>query len=195
VKPPVNATLVVGNPRPGSRTMGVATVAAKALAGALRERGVDLAEADVVDLSTLAPSLLTRLREDSSPAADAWLRSAYAQVCRPGLLIVATPTFKGAYSGLLKLFADLIPREGVGPGVVAVPLTTAGWERHRSGPEAVVRALMLELGAMVPVPGLTVLESEFADLETVLAPWLTRTVPVVAAVLAATAPAPIRSRD
>jgi len=68
---------------------------------------------------------------------------------------------------------------------VAVPLMTAGWESHQTGPEAALRSLLAELGAPVPAPGLTVLEAEFADLDAVLGPWAARTVPVVAALLAA----------
>jgi len=169
--------------------MGVASQAAKRLCAGLREAGVDVTEPDLVDLAALAVPLAARFApgpEGGPPGRpDRLLERAFDLVCGPGLLMVASPTFKGAYSGLLKVFADQVPREGLGPGVVAVPLMTAGWESHQTGPEAALRSLLAELGAPVPAPGLTVLEAEFADLDAVLGPWAARTVPVVAALLAA----------
>jgi FMN reductase len=182
---PVPATLVVGNPRADSRTLGVAGHAAKVICAGLRDDGVDVAEPDLIDLARLGPGLPARLMAGT---VDADLARALDLVRRPGLLIVASPTFKGAYTGLLKMFFDLLPRDGFGTGTVAVALMTAGWERHRHVADGHLRTLLIELGATVPVPGLTVLESEFAELPAVLGGWAGRFRPALAAVLASTAP-------
>jgi FMN reductase len=188
---PVPATLVVGNPRTGSRTLGVARHAAKVICAGLREHGVDAAEPDLVDLAALREPLPAR-PAPGSVGPD--LGRALDLVRRPGLLIVASPTFKGAYTGLLKMFFDLLPRDGLGAGAVAVPLMTAGWEQHRHVADAYLRPLLLELGATVPAPGLAVLEHEFADLPAVLGAWANRFVPVLAAVLG-TVPGAASSRE
>jgi FMN reductase len=177
---PVPATLVVGNPRAGSRTLGIAGQAAKVICAGLRDSGVDMAEPDLVDLAELGPRLPMRA---TAGAADPDLTRALDLVRRPGLLIVASPTFKGAYTGLLKMFLDLLPRDGIGTRTVAVALMTAGWEQHRHVVDAYLRTLLVELGATVPAPGLAVLESEFADLSTVVGSWASRSIPILAAVL------------
>jgi FMN reductase len=130
-----------------------------------------------------------------SGAADPALTRALDLVRRPGLLIVASPTFKGAYTGLLKMFLDLLPRDGFGTGTVAVALMTAGWEQHRHVADVYLRTLLVELGATVPAPGLAVLESEFADLSTVVGSWASRSIPILAAVLDSASSLAVPARD
>jgi len=177
---PVPVTLVVGNPRAGSRTHGVARFATKLICADLRERGLDVAEPDLVDLAELGPRLPMRV-VGGKPEPE--IERVLHLLRRPGLLVVASPTFKGAYSGVLKLLLDLLPLEGLGPDTVAVALMTAGWEQHRHVADTYLRTLLVELGATVPAPALAVLESEFADLSTVVTGWATRSIPVLAGVL------------
>ncbi|GIJ79635.1 FMN reductase [Micromonospora phaseoli] len=178
---PVPATVLVGNPRRGSRTLTVARHLADALRTGLAGLDVHLGDPHLVDLAELGPDLPARLI--AGTAAHAPLERVLARVRGPGLLVVVSPTFKGSYTGLLKLFLDMLPREGLSPGTVAVPVMTAGWAQHRFVSDARLRPLLVELGAVVPVRGLAVLEEEFGDLDTAVAGWTTAAVPVLAAVL------------
>ena len=85
--------VVVGNPKPASRTLDAATKVAARLAGT---------PADVViDLVELGPRLLTWGDED--------VARAVAQVQAASAVVVASPTYKASYTGLLKLFLDQLP--------------------------------------------------------------------------------------
>jgi len=187
----VAATLVVGNPRQHSRTLALAHRTTDALRVALTGECLPVAEPDLVDLAWLAPRLFGGAGEGRS--ADGAVGRATALACRPGLLVVVSPTFKGTYTGLLKTFFDLLPMDGLA-GAVAVPVMTAGWPQHRFAVDAYLRTLLVELGATVPVRGLSVLEDEFATVESVLAPWVARTVPALAAVLRRLQPRPEQPR-
>ena len=97
--------VVVGNPKPGSRTLEAAVHVASELAG----RDPDL----VVDLAAVGARLL-----DWS---DAEVGRLVAEVGAADLVVVASPTYKATYTGLLKLFLDRFAG-GTGLRGVAVPL-------------------------------------------------------------------------
>ncbi|MEV6813714.1 NAD(P)H-dependent oxidoreductase [Micromonospora sp. NPDC051296] len=177
----VPATVLVGNPRRGSRTLTVARHLTGALRAGLADLGVHIGDPYLVDLAELGADLPARLIAGTT--AHAPLERVLDRVRGPGLLVVVSPTFKGSYTGLLKLFLDMLPREGLSPGTVAVPVMTAGWAQHRFVSDARLRPLLVELGAVVPVRGLAVLEEEFGDLDTAVAGWTAAAVPVLAAVL------------
>ncbi len=163
--------VLVGHPRPGSRTHRVADEAGALLRAALVEtEGVELPAPAVVDLAALAPGLLGRWDLGArGPGADPAV-DAVRTVCGAEVLLVVSPTFKGAYSGLLKHFLDLLPREGL-ESTVAVPLMTAGMPRHRTAVDGTLRPLLLELRAYVPVEGLCLLESQLGAVPEVFAGW------------------------
>jgi FMN reductase len=142
----VTTTVVLsGNPRPGSRTRRLAEAVAEVL-------GAD--DAVVVDLSELGAKLLTP-GDEATAAAVETVRAAER-------LIVATPTYKGAYTGILKVLFDLFPAGGL-DGVTAVPVVTAGNRQQAEAAAGHLRALLSELGATQPGPGLLVTEPELAD--------------------------------
>ena len=137
--------VVVGNPRPQSRTLAAAVHVARELTGA---------EPDlVVDLATLGPVLL-----DWKDAAVADL---VAEVGGADLVIVASPTFKGTYTGLLKLFLDRFAVDGLRG--VAVPLMLGGGAQHALAPELSLRPVLTEIGATVPSRALYVLDTQYDD--------------------------------
>ena len=189
VAAPVPVTLLLGNPRRGSRTAAVAARACDELRAALAGEGVDTGEPCPVDLALLGPLLPARMSAAVLPGGP--IGQALAAVRRPGLLVVASPTFKGSYTGLLKLFLDMLPMGGLA-GTVAVAAMTAGWPQHRYVPEMFLRPLLVELGAAVPAASLSVLEAEFADLDAAVRPWAATAATVLAAVLHRTAYGPAR---
>jgi FMN reductase len=145
--------VLVGNPRPASRTHAVAAQAARALAPEVAP--------DVIDLTALAPVLL-------GPHPSAAVEDAVERVASAGLLVVASPTYKGTYTGLLKAFLDRVPSLD---GVTALPLLVMGSPRHALAVEVHLRPLLVELGATVPTPGLAVVESDLGRIEEILAEW------------------------
>lgn len=163
----MTAAVVVGNPRPGSRTLRAATYLAEELTGT----APDL----VVDLATLGPALLD--------ATDAEVTDAVKQVGAADLVVVASPTYKGAYTGLLKVFLDRFAA-GTGLSGVAVPLMLGAGPAHALAPELTLRPVLTEIGGTVPGRGLYVLDTAHDD-PAAYAAWLAATRPVVTALLEA----------
>ena len=107
---------------------------------------------------------------------------------QPDLVVVASPTYKASYTGLLKLFLDRFAG-GTGLRGLAVPLMLGAAPRHALAGEVHLRPLLAELGAAVPTPALFVLDHEHDRAEAYDA-WLTRSRPLVSAFLASTTGAP-----
>ena len=150
----MSVVVVVGNPKPRSRTYQAAHLLAEKLAG----RPADLS----VDLTDLGAALL-----DWS---DPGVASLVAAVQASDLAVVASPTYKATYTGLLKLFLDRIPG-GALAGVTAVPLMLGGHWKHALAADLLLKPVLVELGATCPTRGLFLLESEYAGGET-LDSWL-----------------------
>lgn len=153
--------VVVGNPKPRSRTLAAALHVARELSAA----DPDL----VVDLATLGPALLDWSSPEVAVLVD--------QVGAADLVVVASPTYKGTYTGLLKLFLDRFDG-GTGLRGLAVPLLVGASAAHALAPEVFLRPVLTELGATVPGRGLFVPQERHADPEA-YADWLDATRPVV----------------
>jgi FMN reductase len=146
------STIVVvsGNPRPGSRTSTLAVAVGEALGGESLAGG----EAPtVIEVGGLGAGLLTP-GDPATAAALAALREA-------DLLVVATPTYKGSYTGVLKVLLDQLPAQALA-GKKAVPVVTAGVAPQAAAAEALLRQLLTELGADV-APGLPVVEADLPE--------------------------------
>lgn len=150
--------VLVGNPQPGSRTRLVA----EELAGQLAERTGADAE-PTIDLADVAQRLFRFPDED----VDALL----SRVAAAGILIVASPTYKAAYTGLLKAFLDRYPSSGLA-AVTAIPVMTIGAPAHALAVEHTLRPLLVELGASVPSRGLAFPASVIDDRRVIIAEWL-----------------------
>lgn len=153
---------VVGNPKPGSRTLSVAAAAAEAIALALRLNQAH----EIIDLSVLSRRLLL-------PQPSAAVEDATELVTGADLLLVASPVFKGTYTGLLKVFIDRLPYRAL-EQAAALPLLAMNSAEHALAVDVHLRPLLVELGATVPTPGLAVLESDLGRLDAVLRPWASR---------------------
>jgi FMN reductase len=158
---------VVGNPRPDSRTHSLAATLAGELARTWPGAGVS-----DVDLAVLGPRVLDQ--------ADETAAAAVKEVLAADVLVIASPTYKATYSGLLKAFLD---RLGTGSlaGKTAVPILLGGAPNHLLAVDVHFTPLLLELGASVPARGLFVLESEVPDFGTFAAQWAASYGPALAA--------------
>ena len=152
--------MVTGNPRPSSRTHGVALAVARALGGA------DL----VVDLAEHAASLFD--------PADPELSRLTAEVAASDIVVVASPTYKAAYTGMLKAFLDRYGNDGLA-STIAAPIMTGGWAGHTLAVEVHLRPVLVELGATVPARGLYVTEPDIDEPDAVVAAWAETAVPLI----------------
>jgi FMN reductase len=87
---------------------------------------------------------------------------AVAAVSSADFLVVASPTYKASYTGVLKAFLDRFPSGGLA-GSVAFPLMLGGAWQHALAPEVFLKPVLVELGALCPVRGLYLLESDYVD--------------------------------
>ena len=156
--------VVVGNPKPNSRTLHAATYVA---------RGLDHEPDLTLDLATVGGALL-----DWSDETVAHL---VKQVGAADLVVVASPTYKAAYTGLLKLFLDRFAGS-TGLSGIAVPLMLGGSPAHSLAPELTLRPVLTEIGGIVPVRGLYVIDGEY-DEPAAYAEWLAVARPVIANLL------------
>ena len=158
----LRVAVVVGNPKRRSRTYDAALLVAEKLSGAAPDIVVDVADlgGGVLDWGDVA----------SSEAVEA--------VQTADLLVVASPTYKATYAGLLKVFLDRFPPDGLA-GVVAVPLMLGAGPSHALAPEHTLRPLLTELGAVTPTRGLYLIDRDYSN-PGVLDPWLARAVGQVA---------------
>jgi FMN reductase len=156
--------VVVGNPKPSSRTLDAALHVVRELV----DEDPDL----VVDLATLGPAVLDWQDPEVASLVD--------QVGSADLVVVASPTYKATYTGLLKVFLDRFAG-GTGLPGVAVPLMLGAAPGHALAPEVSLRPLLAELGGTT-VRGLYVLEDQHHD-PAAYAPWLAAVRPTVSSLL------------
>jgi len=134
----LKVSIVVGNPKPRSRTLKVAhSLLDKLLEGADHE-------VEIVDLADFADEVLVWPSEK--------MDALNARVAASDLAIFASPTYKATYTGLLKSFLDRYPANGLA-GVVAIPVLTGADLTHSMGPTVNLAPLLSELGAVVPGRG------------------------------------------
>ncbi|WP_213450262.1 NADPH-dependent FMN reductase [Rhizomonospora bruguierae] len=148
--------VVAGNPRPASRTLALGVAVGRVLAeGAPEGRGQEATpgQPHPIDLGAFGARLLV----PDAPEVVAALAAAHSA----GTLVVATPTYKGSYTGVLKVFLDYLPANGLA-GVAAVPVTVAGVEPQAEQSARHLSGLLTELGADVRTP-IAVTESRLSD--------------------------------
>lgn len=148
---------LVGNPQPGSRTRRIA----ESVAAALAERS-GAGVADTVELADIADELFRH----PSAVVDA----ARERVLAADVVIVASPTYKATYTGLLKAFLDRFDA-GALHAVAAVPILTIGSPAHALAVEVSLRPLLVELGASVPTRGIAFPASQVDQRDEIVAAW------------------------
>ncbi|MBQ0916343.1 NADPH-dependent FMN reductase [Streptomyces sp. RM99] len=84
----------------------------------------------------------------SADTHDASLARAVSLVAEADALVVATPIYQAAYSGLLKTFLDLLPKRAFA-GKPVLPLATGGSPAHVLALDYALRPVLTSLGAQV----------------------------------------------
>ncbi|MBY8870284.1 NAD(P)H-dependent oxidoreductase [Micromonospora sp. PLK6-60] len=170
--PTPEVVVLVGNPRAGSRTRGVA----EAVTAALLDRlGGPPGPVQVLELAEIVgvsfgPEPAYGARSGPDP---------FTAVRSARLLVVATPAYKGSFTGLLKVFLDQFGHRELAE-VTAVPVAVAAAPPHADAAAAALRDVLVELGAQVPAPPLAVLESRLADADEIATQWADRHATAVA---------------
>jgi FMN reductase len=157
----MKTAVVVGNPKPKSRTLDAGVLVAKKLTGA----DPDL----VLDLIELGPALLE--------FGNAKINEAIEAVRRANVVVVASPTFKATYTGLLKLFLDQIPSDGLA-GITAFPVMLGAGPAHMLAPDLLLKPVLVELGAICPAVGLYLIDKNFGE-DPRLDAWVARAKPLL----------------
>lgn len=109
---------------------------------------------DRVQIRDLSPQAL--LLADWNHAS---IKRAIAQVESASALVVATPVYKAAYSGVLKVFLDLLPQTAL-KGKVVLPLATGGSPHHMLALDYALRPVLQSLGAKHILPGVYASDSQ-----------------------------------
>jgi FMN reductase len=158
----VITTVVAGNPKPLSRTLAAGVRLAELITGSEPD--------NIIDVIALGPGLLGW--------GDPDVAEAVAAVKASDLIIVASPTYKGSYTGVLKLFLDQFETATGLASSVAVPLMLGAGPTHALAPELLLKPVLVEIGATVPCQGLYLLDGT-ADAPESSAKWRERWTPVL----------------
>lgn len=151
-------SVIVGNPKPASRTRQVAEELAARISALTGARILP-----TVDLIDHAGELF------AWPSAG--LDGLAEELRKSTLAVIATPTYKASYTGLLKAFLDRYPAGGLA-GVTAIPVFTIASDAHALAVEFTLRPLLVELGASVPTRGLAFPIPRFDRRDEVLDEWI-----------------------
>jgi FMN reductase len=121
--------VLVGHPQPRSRTGALAEHVADAI-----EEAIGPCRRDLTALSAISARV--------NDFADESVSEVAAAVGRTDILVVASPTFRASYSGLLKSFFDRFTGQGLA-GVLAIPLMSGRSGRHALAVEMYLRPALV----------------------------------------------------
>jgi len=107
-----------------------------------------------MDLRELPAGSLLAARVDDPAIAAATRAVADAKV-----VVLATPVYKAAYSGLLKAFLDLLPQTGLRDKVV-LPIATGGSLAHALAIDYALRPVLSALGSRQILPGIFAVDQQ-----------------------------------
>lgn len=168
----VEVTVVVGNPKPRSRTREIAEAVAEFV---IERTGARLAP--TIDLGDVSGSMFCW--------PDATLQDLGNRLAATDIAVVASPTYKAAYTGLLKAFLDRYGNNGLA-GVTAIPVMAGAGFQHALAVETSLRPVLVELGASVPTRGLYFEVSQMDQMSKIVERWATDNLGTCDAILGAT---------
>lgn len=147
----MSVVLIAGSPTLQSRSGTLLDAVAQRLQPHINDKRLHL---DRIQIRDLPPQALL--------LADWNHRSvvhAIAQVEAARALVVATPVYKAAYSGVLKVFLDLLPQTAL-KGKVVLPMATGGSPHHMLALDYALRPVLQSLGAKHILPGVYASDSQ-----------------------------------
>jgi FMN reductase len=132
--------LIAGSPSERSRSAALLDSVGQRLAA----RGATVERLHIRDLSPQALLLADTGHRSIIAAVD--------QVARARAIVVATPVYKAAYSGVLKVFLDLLPQSALKHKTV-LPIATGGSPHHMLALDYALRPVLQSLAARQILPG------------------------------------------
>lgn len=90
---------------------------------------------------------------------DPSISGAIDAVLEADAIVVATPVYKGAYTGLLKSFLDLLPHRALVDKSV-LPIASGGTLAHYGVIDYALKPVLAALGASYTLPGIFVLDTD-----------------------------------
>ena len=143
----MSVLLIAGSPSDRSRTAALL----EATGQRLESRGVQVKRLRVRDLN---PQALL-LADFGHPS----VLGAQELVAQASVLVIATPVYKAAYSGILKVFLDLLPQTAL-KGKTVLPLATGGSPHHMLALDYALRPVLQSLSAKNILPGIYATDSQ-----------------------------------
>lgn len=147
----MSVLLIAGSPAERSRSAALLDEAGRRLKrrGALVER---------LHIRNLSPQALL-LADLGHPSISHAVRS----VAHADVLVVATPVYKAAYSGVLKVFLDLLAQTAL-QGKTVLPLATGGSANHMLALDYALRPVLQSLGAKHILSGIYATDAQITPL-------------------------------
>jgi FMN reductase len=147
------ATLLIsGSPAFPSRSTRLLEIYGEQLAGF----GHDITRLELRRL----PAQALLLAETSNPELSAALKL----VDEADAIVIATPVYKAAYSGLLKIFLDALPQEGL-LGKIVQPLATGGSQSHMLMLDYALRPVLASMAARQILPSIYATDQQIQSTE------------------------------
>lgn len=126
-------------------------------------RLLDYTEARLVDHGLTHVRISVR---ELSPAAllhadfeHAEIIASKAAVAASRAVVIATPVYKAAYSGILKAFLDLLPQDGLRNKAI-LPLASGGSSAHLLALDYALRPVLAALGASIVLPSIYAVDKQ-----------------------------------
>lgn len=143
---------IAGSPSHPSRSYAVLEEAQKIL----KSQGVEL---EILLVRDLPAEDLVQARFDS-PA----IIAATAQIAAADAVIISTPVYKAAYTGILKAFLDLLPQKALVSKPI-LPIATGGTLAHLLAIDYALNPVLGVLGATHILQGVYLVDNQFQRLE------------------------------
>ena len=137
----MTALLIAGSPSQRSRSAALLDAVGLRLA----RRGAPPEHLHIRDLNPQALLLADTGHRSVAQAVE--------RVLDARVLVIATPVYKAAYSGVLKVFLDLLPQTAL-KGKTVLPLATGGSPHHMLALDYALRPVLQSLGAKHILPGI-----------------------------------------
>ena len=139
--------LIAGSPTSPSRSSALLEAVGQWLEG----RGARIDRIAVRDL----PAQPLLHADWSHPAVERVI----AQVAEARVVVIATPVYKAAYSGVLKVLLDLLAQDAL-KGKTVLPLATGGSPHHMLALDYALRPVLQALAARQILPGVYATDSQ-----------------------------------
>ncbi|MGM9425235.1 NADPH-dependent FMN reductase [Hydrogenophaga sp. MI9] len=147
----MSVLLIAGSPTEHSRSAALLDGVEERVHGLVEDRRLHVDRLRIRDLS---PQALL-LADWGHPS----VVRAIEQVANARALVIATPVYKAAYSGVLKVFLDLLPQSAL-KGKAVLPIATGGSPHHMLALDYALRPVLQSLGARHILPGVYASDSQ-----------------------------------